>query len=112
MDNIKDNLDTLMKQAQSMQEKLQSVQNKLAEMEFTGEAGAGLVKVTATGRHHIKNVKIAASLFEEDKEMVEDLVAAAINNALNKIETSTKEEVGKVASNMQLPENFKLPDDE
>jgi nucleoid-associated protein EbfC len=110
---LKDNLNTLLKEAQAMQEKLQSAQNELADMEVSGEAGGGLVVVIMNGRYNVKQVSINDSLFEdEDKEMLEDLVAAAINDAVRKIETSTREKVGKIASSVQLPEDFKLPEDE
>ncbi len=110
---LKDNLNSLLKEAQAMQEKLQSAQNELAEMEVTGQSGGGLVTVVMNGRYNVKQVTIKESLYEEDdKDMVEDLVAAAFNDAVRKIETTTREKVGEIASGVQLPEDFKLPEGE
>ncbi len=99
----------LMQQAQQMQEQMQRAQEELAAMEVDGESGAGLVKVTMTGRHDVKRVNIDASLMSEDKEMLEDLLAAAVNDAVRRIEAAQKEKMGNVAGGMNLPEGFKMP---
>lgn len=99
----------LMKQAQQMQEKMQQLQQEAAEATATGEAGAGLVKVTMNGQHSVTRVEIDPSLLEEDKEMLEDLVAAAINNAVNKVETASKEKMAELTKGMPLPPGFKMP---
>ncbi len=98
-----------MQQAQQMQEQMQRAQEELASMEVNGESGAGLVKVTMTGRHDVKRVNIDASLMSEDKEMLEDLLAAAVNDAVRRIEAAQKEKMGGLAGGMNLPEGFKMP---
>lgn len=99
----------LMKQAQKMQEDMQRVQEEVARAEVTGEAGAGLIQVVMNGRHDVKRVAIDDSLMEEDKEMLEDLIAAAVNDAVRKVEHNTKEQMAKVTAGMQLPPGFKMP---
>lgn len=99
----------LMKQAQAMQEKVQKAQEELANAEVTGESGAGLVKVTMTGRHDVKKVDLDDSLLNEDKEMLEDLVAAAVNDAVRRVEKNQKEMMSDLTSGMSLPPGFKLP---
>lgn len=106
---IKGGMGNLMKQAQKMQEEMAKAQDKLAEAEITGEAGAGLVKVTMTGRHDVKRVELDDSIMEEDKEMVEDLLAAAVNDAVRKIEQNNQEHMSKMTSGMGLPAGMKLP---
>ena len=98
-----------MQQAQQMQEQMQRAQEELASMEVNGESGAGLVKVTMTGRHDVKRVNIDISLMKEDKEMLEDLLAAAVNDAVRRIEAAQKEKMGGLAGGMNLPEGFKMP---
>lgn len=98
-----------MQQAQQMQEQMQRAQEELAAMEVNGESGAGLVKVTMTGRHDVKRVNIDTSLMSEDKEMLEDLLAAAVNDAVRRIESAQKEKMGGLASGINLPEGFKMP---
>ena len=98
-----------MQQAQQMQEQMQRAQEELAAMEVEGESGAGMVKVTMTGRHDVRRVNIDASLMSEDKEMLEDLLAAAVNDAVRRIEAAQKEKMGSVAGGMNLPEGFKMP---
>ena len=102
-------LNDLMQQAQQMQEKMQSAQEELANAEVTGESGAGLVKVLMTGRHDVKRVQIDASLMSEDKEMIEDLLAAAVNDAVRKVEQHNKGMLSKMAGGITLPEGFKMP---
>ncbi len=106
---IKGGMGNLMKQAQKMQEQLQQAQAKLAEAEVTGESGAGLVKVTMNGRHDVKRVELDDSIMEEDKEMLEDLLAAAVNDAVRKIEQQNQEQMGKLTAGMGLPAGMKLP---
>ncbi|TSE24698.1 YbaB/EbfC family nucleoid-associated protein [Tepidimonas aquatica] len=100
----------LMKQAQAMQDNLKRAQEEIAQLEVTGEAGAGLVKVTMTGKHDVKRVSIDASLLADDKDMLEDLVAAAFNAAVRKVEEATQERMAKVTAGMPgLPGGLKLP---
>ena len=102
-------LGNLMKQAQEMQAKMQKAQEELANMEVTGESGAGLVKVVMTGRHDVRRVDIDPSLMSDDKEMLEDLIAAAVNDAVRKIEQSSKDNMADMTSGLNLPPGFKLP---
>ncbi|ELU00505.1 hypothetical protein CAPTEDRAFT_89601 [Capitella teleta] len=106
---FKGGMGNLMKQAQKMQDDMQKLQEELANAEVTGEAGAGLVKVIMTGRHDVKKVEIDPSLFEEDKEMLEDLLAAAVNDAVRKVEANSKEKMGELTSGLGLPAGMKLP---
>ena len=106
---MKGGLGNLMKQAQKVQENMQKAQEELAAMEVTGEAGGGLVKVVMTGRHETRRVHIDDSLLSDDKDMLEDLVAAAINDAAHKIERNMQEKFSGLASGMGLPGNIKLP---
>lgn len=102
-------LGDLMKQAQEMQANMQKMQEDLAKAEVTGVAGAGLVSVVMTGRHDVKRVHIDASLMAEDKEMLEDLLAAAVNDAVRKIETQNREQMAKMTAGMGIPSDFKMP---
>ena len=106
---FKGGMGNLMKQAQKMQEDMQKVQEELANAEVTGESGAGMVTVTMTGRHDVRRVEIDPSLMEEDKEMLEDLLAAAVNDAVRKVEQNSKEKMGDITSGMNLPAGMKLP---
>ena len=106
---FKGGMGNMMKQAQAMQEKMQKVQEEIANMEVTGEAGAGLVKVTMTGSHSVKRVNIDESLMDDEKEMLEDLVAAAINDAVRRVEDTNREMMAQVTGGMQLPPGFKMP---
>lgn len=106
---FKGGMGNIMKQAQAMQEKMQKVQAEIANMEVTGEAGAGLVKVTMTGNHNVRRVNIDESLMSDDKEMLEDLIAAALNDAVRRVEENNKEQMAKVTGGMQLPPGMKLP---
>jgi hypothetical protein len=100
----------LMKQAQSMQDNLKKAQDELAFIEVTAESGAGLVKVTMTCKHDVKRVEIDPSLLTEDKDMIEDLVAAAFNAAVHKAEELSAEKLGKLTSGMpSLPGGMKMP---
>jgi|SRR5690554_149709 len=102
-------LGDLMKQAQQMQANMQKMQEDLANAEVKGEAGAGLVSVVMTGRHDVKRVNIDDSLMSEDKEMLEDLLAAAVNDAVRKIEVQNREQMQKMTAGMNLPPDFKMP---
>ena len=106
---IKGGMGNLMKQAQQMQENLQKAQEELSNMEITGESGGGLVSIVMTGKHEVKRVDIDQSLLEDDKDMLEDLVAAAINDAVHKVERTTQEKFSGMTSGLGLPGNFKLP---
>lgn len=99
----------LMKQAQQMQAKMAKAQEELAQMEVTGESGAGMVKVTMTGSHNIRRVEIDDSLMDDDKEMLEDLIAASFNDAVRRVEEQNKEKMGSVTGGMQLPPGMKMP---
>jgi len=99
----------LMKQAQQMQENMRKLQEQLAAMEVEGQSGAGLVKVTMTGRHDVKRISIDPSLLKDDKEMLEDLVAAAFNDATRKVDTSLQEKMAGLTGGMGLPPGLKLP---
>ena len=99
----------LMKQAQQMQENMQKMQAKLAEMEVEGAAGAGLVKVVMTGKHDVKRVTIDPSLMADDKDMLEDLIAAAMNDAVRKVEAMVQEKMAGATAGLPLPPGFKLP---
>jgi len=99
----------LMKQAQQMQDKMQKMQEELANAEVTGEAGAGMVSVVMTGRHDVRRVSIDDSLLEEDKEILEDLIAAAVNDAVRKIEQGSEKAMSGMTAGMQLPPGFKMP---
>ena len=100
----------LMKQAQAMQENLKKAQEELAFIEVTGEAGSGLVKILMTCKHEVKRVSIDASLMTDDKDMLEDLVAAAFNAAVRKAEETSQEKMGKLTAGMPgLPPGMKLP---
>lgn len=102
-------LGDLMKQAQEMQANMQKMQEDLANAEVQGESGAGLVKVVMTGRHDVRSVSIDSSLMSEDKEILEDLLAAAVNDAVRKVETNTQEKMGNLTAGMQMPPGFKMP---
>ncbi len=107
---MKGGLGNLMKQAQEMQANLQKAQEEIAQVEVTGEAGGGMVSVTMTGRHEARRVAIDPALFEEgDREMIEDLVAAAVNDAARKVEQATQEKMAGVAGGMNQPPGMKLP---
>ena len=100
----------LMKQAQAVQDNLKKAQDELANIEVTGESGSGLVKVTMTCKHDVKRVEIAASLLADEKDMLEDLVAAAFNAAVRKAEDLSQEKLGKITAGMPgLPPGMKLP---
>ncbi|WP_343190236.1 YbaB/EbfC family nucleoid-associated protein [Buchnera aphidicola (Mollitrichosiphum nigrofasciatum)] len=105
----KSNFGNLMKQAQNMQEKMEKIQKDISIMEVTGESGAGLVKITINGSHNCTKVKIDKSLFNEDKEMLEDLAAAAFNDAARRIAEEQKKKMSEISSKSPLPAGFNLP---
>lgn len=107
---FKGGLGNMMKQAQQMQERMQKAQAEIANLEVVGEAGAGLVKVTMLGNHNVRRVSIDPSLFvDDDAEMLEDLVAAAINDAVRRVEQTSREKMAEVTGGMNLPPGFKMP---
>lgn len=106
---MKGGLGNLMRQAQEMQENLKKAQEEIAGMEVTGESGGGLVKVVMTGRHDVRRVSIDPSLIGDDREMLEDLVAAAVNDAVKKVETETRDKFAGLTAGMGLPPGMKLP---
>jgi DNA-binding YbaB/EbfC family protein len=99
----------LMKQAQQMQDNMKRMQDQLATIEVEGQSGAGLVKVTMTCKHDVKRVAIDPSLLADDKDMLEDLVAAAVNDAVRKVETTVQEKMAGVTAGLPLPPGMKLP---
>ncbi|SDC35550.1 YbaB/EbfC family nucleoid-associated protein [Paraburkholderia lycopersici] len=106
---LKGQLAGLMKQAQQMQENMKKMQEQLAQIEVEGQAGAGLVKVTMTCRNDVRRVSIDPSLLADDKEMLEDLVAAAFNDAVRKAEATSQEKMGGMTAGLPIPPGFKLP---
>lgn len=106
---MKNQLAGLMKQAQQMQENVQRAQEELARTEVEGQSGAGLVKVIMTCRHDVRRVSIDPSLVGDDRDMLEDLVAAAFNDAVRRAESVTQEKMGTLTAGMPMPPGFKLP---
>ena len=106
---MKGGIGQLMKQAKAMQANMEKAQAELAETEVIGESGAGLVRVTMTGRHEVRGIAIDDSLLGEDREMLEDLVAAGCNDGLRKVEALSKEMMSGLAGGMGLPPGMKLP---
>jgi DNA-binding YbaB/EbfC family protein len=102
-------LGNLMKQAQQMQANMQKAQEEMANIEVTGQSGGGMVKVTMTCRHDVKRIEIDDSLVGDDKEMLEDLVAAAVNDAVRQVEKTTQERMADMTAGMGLPPGMKLP---
>jgi DNA-binding YbaB/EbfC family protein len=102
-------INELMKQAQQMQCKMAEMQEQAANIEVTGESGAGMVTVTMTGRHDVRKVTLDPSLMQEDKEFLEDLLAAAVNDAVRKVEAQSADALGKMTGGMNLPAGFKMP---
>ncbi len=106
---LKGGLGNLMKQAQQMQENMQKMQDQLASVEVEGQSGAGMVKVVMTCQHDVRRVSIDDSLLSDDKEMLEDLVAAAMNDAVRKVAQTVQEKMGGLTAGMGLPPGFKMP---
>ncbi|WP_343152572.1 YbaB/EbfC family nucleoid-associated protein [Buchnera aphidicola] len=105
----KNGLNNLMKQAQQMQEKMNKVQLEMANVEVTGESGAGLIKITINGAHNCRKIEIDPTLLLDDKEMLEDLIVAAFNDASRRISEIQKQKMSDMSNNMQLPSGFSLP---
>ena len=106
---MKGNIGNLMKQAQQMQENMKDMQDKLASVEVEGQSGAGMVKVVMTCRHDVKSIDIDDSLVGDDKEMLEDLIAAAFNDAVRRVESTTQDKMAELSGSMGLPPGMKLP---
>jgi nucleoid-associated protein EbfC len=106
---MKGNIGQMMKQAQMMQEKMRLMQEQLASLEVEGQSGAGMVKVQMTCKYEVKRVVIDPSLLGDDREMLEDLVAAAFNDAAHRVESTIAEKMGGVTAGLGLPPGFKLP---
>jgi len=104
-----DNMGELMKKAQKMQENMQKAQEEIAKAEVIGESGAGLVKVVMNGRHDVRNVEIDPSLMSEEKDILEDLLAAAVNDAVRRVDANQKDKMSGMMSGMDLPPGFKMP---
>jgi len=106
---MKGQLAGLMKQAQQMQDNMRKMQEQLAQIEVEGQAGAGMVKVVMTCRHDVKRVSIDPSVIGDDREMLEDLIAAAVNDAVRKAEATSQEKMAGVTAGLPLPPGMKLP---
>ena len=106
---MKGDFGSIMKQAQQMQENLRKAQDELARLEVTGESGAGMVKVTMTCQHEVRRVQITPELMNDDREMLEDLLAAAINDAVRRGEELTREKMSSLTNGMGLPAGIKIP---
>ena len=106
---MKQQLAGLMKQAQQMQENMKKMQEQLGQVEVEGQSGAGLVKVTITCRNDVKRIAIDPSLLADDKDMLEDLIVAAMNDALRKAEQTAAEKMGSGTAGLPLPPGFKMP---
>lgn len=106
---MKGGLGNIMKQAQQMQAGMEKAQKELAEAAVTGEAGAGMVKVTMNGRHDVQRIEIDPELLQDDKDMLEDLIAAAVNDANRRVEKMTQEKMSGLTSGLGLPGGLKLP---
>lgn len=99
----------LMKQAQQMQENMKKMQEQLAAVEVEGQSGAGMVKVVMTCRYDVKRVTLDDSLLKDDKDMLEDLIAAAVNDAVRRVEATTQEKMAGMTAGLPLPPGFKMP---
>ncbi|MFW2404466.1 MAG: YbaB/EbfC family nucleoid-associated protein [Gammaproteobacteria bacterium] len=106
---MKGELGQLMKQAQKMQEQMQKAQDELASLEVTGEAGGGLARVTMTGKHEVRKIDIDDALIGDDREMLEDVLAAAFNDALRKVEKTVADKYSGMTGGLGLPAGLKLP---
>lgn len=106
---MKDSIGDIMQQAKKVQEQMQKVQEELAQAEVVGESGAGMVKIIMTGRHDVKNVDIDSALLKENKEVLQDLIAAAVNDAVHKVDEFNKQKVATITSGFPIPPDFKMP---
>jgi DNA-binding YbaB/EbfC family protein len=107
--SMRGNFGNMMKQAQAMQANMQKAQAEIENIEVVGESGGGMVKVTMSGKHQVKRVQIEAAVAGEDREMLEDLVAAAINDAVHKVDARVQEKMAALTAGLQLPPGMKLP---
>jgi DNA-binding YbaB/EbfC family protein len=106
---MKGGLGNIMKQAQAMQENMQKAQAELADIEVQGQSGGGMVSITMTCKHDVRRIKIDPELVDDDVEVLEDLITAAFNDALNKVESTTQEKMGGLTAGMNLPGGLKMP---
>jgi nucleoid-associated protein EbfC len=106
---MRGNIGNMMKQAQAMQANMQKVQAEIAALEVVGESGGGMVKVTMTGQHSVKRVQLEPAVVAEDREMLEDLIASAANDAVKRVEAKIQEKMATAMGGLQLPPGFKLP---
>src|SRR6202163_1433020 len=106
---MRGNINNLMKQAQAMQANMAKAQAEIANIEVTGESGGGMVKVTMSGRHEVKRVQIEPAVARDDRELLEDLIAAAVNDAVHRVESAIQEKMAGAMAGMQLPPGMKLP---
>ena len=109
MNGLGDMMKQLQEMQSQMQDNMEKMQKELNDLAIEGSAGAGLVKVVMNGRHDVKSVDIDSSLMSEDKEMLEDLLAAAVNDCVRKVEQESKSRMGNLAGGMQMPPGFKMP---
>jgi hypothetical protein len=103
------NIGNMMRQAQALQANMQKAQAEIASLEITGEAGGGMVKITINGRHEARRVQIEPAVFGDDREMLEDLLAAALNDAVHKLEAASQAKMASLMGGLQLPPGMKLP---
>jgi DNA-binding YbaB/EbfC family protein len=106
---MRGNIGNMMKQAQAVQQNMQKVQAEIAQLEVIGESGGGMVKVTMSGQHNVKRVQLEPAVVGEDREMLEDLIAAATNDAVKKVEAAVQAKMATAMGGLQLPPGFKLP---
>ena len=106
---MRGNIGNMMKQAQAVQQNMQKVQAEIAQLEVVGESGGGMVKVTMNGKHEVKRVQIEPQVAAEDREMLEDLIAAAVNDAVNKADAASQARMSSVMAGVNLPPGFKMP---
>jgi DNA-binding YbaB/EbfC family protein len=106
---MKGNMGNFIKQAQQIKENVEKAQAQVASIEVTGESGGGMVKVTMSGRHEVKRVQIEPAVASDDRELLEDLIAAAVNDAVHRVESAIQEKMAGAMAGMQLPPGMKLP---
>ena len=106
---MRGNMGNFMKQAQALKENVEKAQSEVASIEVIGESGGGMVKVTMSGRHEVKKVQIEPAVAGDDRELLEDLLAAAVNDAVHRVETRVQEKMAGAMAGMQLPPGMKLP---
>jgi nucleoid-associated protein EbfC len=106
---MKGNMGNFLKQAQQIKENVEKAQAQVASIEVTGESGGGMVKVTMSGRHEVKRVQIEPAVARDDRELLEDLIAAAVNDAVHRVESAIQEKMAGAMAGMQLPPGMKLP---